>query len=383
MGGLNNADTENTSMLGKIRNTFYARPFDFYLYTLAPCILTILAIVQVRSLSKIYQTILLPFITSDALGVTAILPLLLCIGLYLLLKFAAVAVYQKPSLVILKKAMRVFVSALFVATLGLLMVCIFGTTLKLTGMRNPESVRGASATLMRIDTILFTTFLPVSLQKIGIAFPMLDMILVRTYQWFWYVIIGTATVLAFLKITLLRGFYAQFLLVFLLGIPFWFAVPAISPDEFYRHDIFNIVNTKSTPPLVAAPATAALSDMLLKERVWSKPDIGHFAVTSFPSMHVAWSIIAAYALIRLWRPLAIPAFSWVLTNSISTVYTLQHYAVDAILGVALAVSCIALCNRLLARSDARAHRPLNMPHIVTLMERDTYRAFAWLTSRGK
>lgn len=56
----------------------------------------------------------------------------------------------------------------------------------------------------------------------------------------------------------------------------------------------------------------------------------------FPSLHVAYSFVGAAACYRMHRRLGVAAAVWAALIALSTVYTKQHYAIDAIAGALLA-----------------------------------------------
>ncbi|HEX6976000.1 MAG TPA: phosphatase PAP2 family protein [Vicinamibacterales bacterium] len=56
----------------------------------------------------------------------------------------------------------------------------------------------------------------------------------------------------------------------------------------------------------------------------------------FPSLHVAYSFVSAFACFRVHRGIGIAAAAWAGLIALSTLFTKQHYAVDAIAGAALA-----------------------------------------------
>ncbi len=56
----------------------------------------------------------------------------------------------------------------------------------------------------------------------------------------------------------------------------------------------------------------------------------------FPSLHVAHSFVAALACYRVHKGVGIAAAFWALLTGVSTVYTRQHYAADAIAGALIA-----------------------------------------------
>lgn len=57
----------------------------------------------------------------------------------------------------------------------------------------------------------------------------------------------------------------------------------------------------------------------------------------FPSLHVAYSFVAAFACARVHRGVGVVAVTWAALIAISTVYTKQHFVVDAIAGAILGI----------------------------------------------
>ena len=57
----------------------------------------------------------------------------------------------------------------------------------------------------------------------------------------------------------------------------------------------------------------------------------------FPSLHVAWGFVAALCCHRVHRGVGVAALGWASLIAISTLYTKQHYVLDVVAGIALAV----------------------------------------------
>jgi membrane-associated phospholipid phosphatase len=55
----------------------------------------------------------------------------------------------------------------------------------------------------------------------------------------------------------------------------------------------------------------------------------------FPSLHVAYSFVGAFACLRMDRTVGVVACAWAVLIAVSTVYTKQHYAIDAFVGAAI------------------------------------------------
>ena len=61
----------------------------------------------------------------------------------------------------------------------------------------------------------------------------------------------------------------------------------------------------------------------------------------FPSLHVAYSCLAALVAYHVHRGLGLAALSWAAVVSVSTLFTKQHYVVDVVAGVAMAYAADA------------------------------------------
>ncbi len=57
----------------------------------------------------------------------------------------------------------------------------------------------------------------------------------------------------------------------------------------------------------------------------------------FPSLHVAWAFVAALSCYRVHRRVGAAALVWATLIAVSTLYTKQHYLVDVLAGIAIAV----------------------------------------------
>lgn len=62
----------------------------------------------------------------------------------------------------------------------------------------------------------------------------------------------------------------------------------------------------------------------------------------FPSLHVAYSFVGATACYGIHRGVGRAAAVWAVLIGVSTVYTKQHFAVDAIAGAAIGIAAYAI-----------------------------------------
>ncbi|BEP17740.1 hypothetical protein PYJP_10920 [Pyrofollis japonicus] len=97
----------------------------------------------------------------------------------------------------------------------------------------------------------------------------------------------------------------------------------------------------SAPPWIALPGVQRPPNFLLEileKLTGARIDPNPYA--AMPSMHLAMATIFAYYYYRLRHRLVLP-ITWVTLMAFSTMYTLNHYFVDVVAGIALGlVSCI-------------------------------------------
>lgn len=226
-------------------------------------------------------------------------------------------------------------------------------------------VETASNLLMEWDRALFGVYVPFWLQKLT-GFFSLDRLLVATYQSLGLVLSVVFLVLLAGNRDLFRKFVLSMFFAVILGMPLWYAWPAISPDEMYRQNILGVAAPSAIQESIVPDAKLGSTLTIFLSALqgnWSDPKNASFAITSFPSMHAAWGIILAYFGAALWWPLGIFLVPWALLNFVSTVYTLQHFAVDALSGAAIAAIAIAFV-RVLFKFERRYYTGRYRPFLI-------------------
>jgi len=165
-----------------------------------------------------------------------------------------------------------------------------------------------------------------------------------------YAILGIVIGLVWLSalvvdVTIFYRIATAFFLSFILSIPFWYAIPAVSPFELYTDNVLGV----EPPPRVASaleifePNTETHMVFDRLRQMKKSGENNSFRITTMPSMHVAWATVVVYFGIMLYSPAAFILIPYYLFNAVGTVYLLQHYAVDIpagmlIAGVAIAIS---------------------------------------------
>lgn len=323
---------------------FRSLPIELYWYAI--CLVTVIffmraiGLLSFSSAAKSLPILILLYASSTFVHFfTALILFLIYVAGKMIMPSADTTAYKKSAL---------FGSALFFLLLVAASGVLLGMTSGFIGNIDPKPVLQASNMLMRWDLRIFGIYPPFWLQFLS-GYSRISMLLMVTYGCLGIVLSLTAMLLAVTDTLLLRKFLLSFTTVVIFAFPVWRAIPAISPDEMYRKNILSLAKFHDIPngnTLFSAPMDNRLkkyNDSL----VWSAPQKKYFGITAFPSMHVAWSIIVVFFLFRIKKTLAFIAVPWALLNAAGALYTLQHYAVDVLTGVAVGIAAIMAAHYLL------------------------------------
>lgn len=205
--------------------------------------------------------------------------------------------------------------------------------------------------LMAADKAIFGAYVPFWFQSSTNAlkplFDWLSVLLIAIY-------LSLGTVLAIVFIFALainsKKFY-QMLLAFLfsiiLSLPFWYFLPSLSPLEGYVDNITkSSVSNKIVSTILLYDPNDELNNFFNHVRTVQAGMSGNFmAVTTMPSMHVAWATIALYFGVLTWAALAYFLAPFYILTFIAAIYTMQHYAVDTFAGAFAAMAAIVIVNK--------------------------------------
>jgi membrane-associated phospholipid phosphatase len=97
--------------------------------------------------------------------------------------------------------------------------------------------------------------------------------------------------------------------------------------------------------------------------VWSLRELYGFdpPYNCFPSLHVAYSFLAALTAYRVHRTLGLVSLFWAALIAVSTLYTKQHYIVDVLAGILLAYGAYAVFLRRFPRAAIQESDRLRAP----------------------
>lgn len=253
-------------------------------------------------------------------------------------------------------------------------------------MPDPARVASASYLLTQADYTIFGAYVPLAIQ----SFPY-PAWLAHTLLWSYInlsLVFSLVTLLVLIKSKrMFRQLIMGFILIPILSLPFWLWYPAIPPAEMYQANKLNL----AYPPVLSSyihthldRINPQLKTLLTRiEPYETQPQFGLYDTTSFPSMHIAWATLIVYAAATV-EPLTLIALvPWWAFNALGAIYTMQHYAVDALGGVAISILAIVIV-RALYRLEKRHRRKdaADQYTAVDVFQRDVQHLWTWLRSCG-
>ncbi len=214
----------------------------------------------------------------------------------------------------------------------------------------PARVFSVSNLLFGVDRAVFGTYPTFWLSHAIGANQLLDIVAVIAYK-FLTPIMGVFLLYALLrKPAVARRFLLFFFVCQVLSAPVWFAVPAASPYAFY---------TGKVPQAeISAPVATALSEYHPSDRLQAEFAIAekrsatagsnYFDLTNLPSMHAAWGLgLVYFGAIALGVGAGYAFGAWFLLEILGAVYTGEHYGVDIIAGIAIAIIAFWVVEKIL------------------------------------
>lgn len=214
------------------------------------------------------------------------------------------------------------------------------------------AVAVASDEMMSADKMVFGVYLPLWFHSTqNPAKPFFDAmasLFLSAYQALTFVIGAVFSLLLIYEYRIFSKLLVSFVLTSFLGLPVWYLFPAISPFERYILNTTNVPISQSLQSEISSyePNRQTVSFTKNLEQSGEISRNGFFAVTTFPSMHVAWASVITYFGIYAWPMSAVFLIPYSLLNAVGAVYTLQHYAVDALAGLVVAIISVLLTNGL-------------------------------------
>ncbi|MDO8482459.1 MAG: phosphatase PAP2 family protein [bacterium] len=169
-----------------------------------------------------------------------------------------------------------------------------------------------------------------------------------TYLYFVVGFLIMLIVLAFFDKNIFRQTLIAFFLSSIISIPIFTALPVISPDGLYLTSVLKTdnVNLPELGNFMESPTFFSLNAFF--HNAWISEDSSFYSVSSFPSLHTAWGLLAVLGIFKIRRRILSYIFAvWLFFNSLGTFYSLQHYALDTVAGLVFGLAMFYLAGRLM------------------------------------
>lgn len=220
---------------------------------------------------------------------------------------------------------------------------------------DPERIVAVNAALMKADKAFFGVYPPFWFHDASNPskpfFDAYGRVLLEIYRNLSLVLGAILIALFAINYNILLRFLTAFFVAVAISFPFWYVFPALSPMEGYMYNVVNAEFPDEISALIAryqpTPALSAYFNHI--KSITTPRDKTFFAITTIPSMHVAWGLMAAFFSIRALPLLAFVLFPYALLNTLSVIYVMQHYAVDIAAGALVSALAIGAATYLVKK----------------------------------
>ncbi|MFA4937537.1 MAG: phosphatase PAP2 family protein [Patescibacteria group bacterium] len=226
--------------------------------------------------------------------------------------------------------------------------------------------------LMSLDKIIFGVYVPFWFQDIQNPlknlFNFLSPILTSTYRALTAIISLLFLIVLTQNYRRFYQFFLAFVLCLIISLPLWYAIPALTPNHaYYKNILKNPISEPIQTMMANYQPNPNLQKFLFGKINTADLDAyNSILTTTIPSMHVAWATVALYFAIQISWWLGIIMIPYYLLNLIATVFTLQHYAVDSLLGILIGIFALFFSKLIIIKKDSTAA----LPTITMLIQND-------------
>ncbi len=143
--------------------------------------------------------------------------------------------------------------------------------------------------------------------------------------------------------TLAKKFIFFFFIIQFISLPVWYFLPALEPISMYISNAMKIGQPERIALQIENYRPASALDFYQKKTVDHNKKYGDYlALTAFPSMHAGWGVGFVLYSFMFYRPAILFFLPWFLLEITGAVYVGQHYAVDMLFGIVMAIAAYFL-----------------------------------------
>ena len=216
--------------------------------------------------------------------------------------------------------------------------------------QNADSVRSIeiSKKIMSFDFLVFKTYPPFVLQKLGHYSHLLEVFIVNSYLHL-FLLIKLFLFVTFFKKDVFRKFVFAFFIGFLVTFPLWYMFPVMYPSGMYRVNVFNVEVPKDIRGYIEKYPPTEYNRALVErlDTYWVSPTSEFLSVSANPSMHVAWGLMLVWFSFELSPYLILLSIPWFVMQTTGTMYMFQHFATDVITGLIIGAISIFIVSKLI------------------------------------
>ncbi len=163
------------------------------------------------------------------------------------------------------------------------------------------------------------------------------------------ILLISAIIIFFKSKKVFSQYALAFILSILIMIPLWLLVPAMSPQDRFIDNVYNLPDPPNvSSALKSFPPIPEMKNFFSKVRDIKK-DLDVAPTTTFPSAHAAWAAIAFIYLVEAVPVVAAFFAPFLILSTFGTFYLAQHYFVDAPAGIIMGIVAVFLVNLLFRR----------------------------------
>lgn len=161
-------------------------------------------------------------------------------------------------------------------------------------------------------------------------------------------VMGSVLVITFIvsRAYLFRWALLSFSICFFFAWPFFVNVPCQDPGEFFIRNVREETFSPSVQQELSEYAPGYLTEKLVNQLQTAETSVydnsNVVPISCFPSMHAQWGVLSVFFLTIINRRLIIPLLVWLVVMLAGGIYFAQHYFVDYLVAVPIALFSIAV-----------------------------------------